>query len=116
MFDRCRSLYNVVDSSVGLVPVTFVDPVLDAITPEWNLLDPPGSKMVEEKCFKGPNAIYNAEKMKGLPCGVQVVGGKWEEERVIEIMKVVDAALGHRGFGPGEWTKRLEAAATTASI
>jgi len=25
----------------------------------------------------------------------------WEGERVVEMMKVVDAALGERGFGPG---------------
>ncbi len=62
--------------------------------------------MIEGTCFDGPKAVYNAEKMKGLPCGVQVVGGKWEEERVIEIMKVVDAALGPRGVGPGEWSKK----------
>ena len=45
--------------------------------------------------------MYDAEAMKGLPVSVQIVGKKWEEEKVIEMMKVVDAALGERGFGPG---------------
>ena len=28
------------------------------------------------------------------------LGTKWEDEKVIEMMKVVDDALGERGFGP----------------
>ena len=45
--------------------------------------------------------------MEGLPVGIQLVGGWGEEEKVIEGMKVVDQALGKRGFGPGEFTKRI---------
>lgn len=107
------SLYNVVDSTVGCVPVTFVDPLLDAVTPEWRALDAAGSYMIEKRVYSvegsKDKAIYDAEAMKGLPAGVQIVGGKWEEEKVIEMMKVVDRALGARGFGPGEFTKRRSA-------
>lgn len=44
--------------------------------------------------------------MKGLPVGVQVVGRKWEEEKVIAMMHVVDKVLEKKrtGFGPGSWT------------
>ena len=53
-------------------------------------------------------AAYNAKEMAGLPVGIQVIGGSWEEERVIELAKVVDNALGSRGFGPGEFAKRMK--------
>lgn len=41
--------------------------------------------------------------MHGIPVGVQIVGKPWEDEKVIEMMKVVDEALGKRDFGPGTW-------------
>lgn len=57
--------------------------------------------------------IYDVEKMKGLPVGVQVVGRKWEEEKVVGMMRVVDRALGNDTtgrFGAGS-SLRLEAGA-----
>lgn len=50
---------------------------------------------------KNRYALYDVEAMKGLPVGVQLVGRKWQEEKVVEMMKVVDQALGKRGFGAG---------------
>lgn len=54
------------------------------------------------------------EKMAGLPVGIQIVGKKWEEEKVLGMMRVVDRALGNnnnsRGFGAGS-SLRLEAGA-----
>ncbi|OBZ73562.1 putative amidase PB8B6.03 [Grifola frondosa] len=47
---------------------------------------------------------YDAAAMAGLPVGVQVVGRRWEEEKVLGMMRVVDGALGERGFGPGSWS------------
>jgi hypothetical protein len=98
-------LYNVVDTTAGVVPVTFVDPVIDAVTPEWLAKGQQGSPMVEDRVY-GKNGVYDAVSMKGLPVGIQIVGAAWEEEKVIEIMRVVDTLLGPRGFGPGEYTKR----------
>ncbi|GAA5870709.1 hypothetical protein JCM1840_006781 [Sporobolomyces johnsonii] len=109
-------LYNVVDSSVGLVPVSFVSPTLDALTPSWlstrRARAPAavgGSKLAEQRVY-GPRGagggVYDAQAMEGLPVGVQVVGAHWDEERVVELMKVVDRALGPRGFGPGEFVRR----------
>lgn len=99
-------LYNVVDSPVGTVPVTRVDPEVDELTEEWtdhSLGTGHGSLLLESLLYKGDGAFYNAKKMASLPVGVQVVGRKWEEEKVIEMMKVVDNALGKRNFGPGTW-------------
>ena len=100
-------LYNIVESPVGTIPVTKVDPERDDIPQDW--LDgkdrtKSSSPVLEYLLYnkKWP-AIYDAHRMAGLPVGVQVVGKKWEEEKVVEMMKVVDAALGKRSFGPGSW-------------
>jgi Asp-tRNA(Asn)/Glu-tRNA(Gln) amidotransferase A subunit family amidase len=49
--------------------------------------------------------IYDSESMHGLPVGVQVVGRKLEEEKVLAGMKVVRAALAAAGtvFKPGNF-------------
>ena len=98
--------YNVLDVPVGVVPITRVNPVTDQLTadfykPDSSLQTP----LIQRFLYKGDNAIYNAEKMAGLPVAVQVVGRKWEDEKVVEMMKVVDTAVGPRDFGPGSWAK-----------
>ncbi|GAA5998329.1 hypothetical protein JCM5350_007211, partial [Sporobolomyces pararoseus] len=111
-------LYNVVDSAVGLIPVTHVSSELDALTPEFYAKiasDSPsrGSKLVEGRVYGTSmdtpieKRIYDAKAMEGLPVGIQLVGGWGEEEKVIEGMKVVDNALGEREFGPGKFAKRV---------
>ncbi|KPV75250.1 uncharacterized protein RHOBADRAFT_26559 [Rhodotorula graminis WP1] len=99
--------WNVVDSTVGLVPVTRVDPILDTVDEAFlrRLEQEPGSSLVEKRVY-GSGGVYDALDMAGLPVGVQVVGRKYDEERVIELMKVVDAALGPRGFAPGDFAAR----------
>lgn len=42
---------------------------------------------------KGAYSVYDAEAMHGLPVGVQVIGLRFEEERVLQAMKVVEHAL-----------------------
>ena len=39
---------------------------------------------------------YDADKMHGLPVGVQVVGRAWEEERVLGIMGELEGLVGYR--------------------
>ncbi|KDQ18907.1 hypothetical protein BOTBODRAFT_28382 [Botryobasidium botryosum FD-172 SS1] len=95
--------YNLLDIPVGIVPVLRVDPAKDQLTDKWRATCVNhGSKILQGKLYDGPNAPYNPEKMKGLPIGVQIVGKKWEEEKVVAVMDVVDKALGPRGFGPGQ--------------
>jgi hypothetical protein len=108
-------VYNLIDSPVGVLPVTRVDPSKDMLTTtEWPQGERGGSWLVGSKC----KANYDPVKMKGLPVGVQVrdlfdkreergteinqqiAGRKWEDEKVLAIMDVVDQALGERGFGP----------------
>ncbi|THH09917.1 hypothetical protein EW145_g1672 [Phellinidium pouzarii] len=99
-------LYNVIDSPVGVVPVTRVDPAQDQLTDEW--MDGPGrgSRIFENELYKSKNAPYNPEQMKGLPVAVQIVGKSYEDEKVIAMMKIVDDALGPRSFGPDAWMQK----------
>ena len=103
-------LYNIVDSPVGNIPVTRVNPKLDALTEEWTVRGEgkgQGSSQVEARLYN-PGTVYDIETMAGLPIGVQIAGKSWEEEKVVEMMKVVDEALGERGFGPGSYRKWKE--------
>jgi Asp-tRNA(Asn)/Glu-tRNA(Gln) amidotransferase A subunit family amidase len=96
-------LYNVVDSPVGCIPVTRVDPMKDQLTDEWKNGPGFGSIMVEKAVY-AKDGYYDTEKMKGMPVGVQIIGKKWDDEKVLAMMHVVDQALGkERGFGPGKW-------------
>ena len=95
-------LYNIVDSPVGIVPVTRVDPGRDQVdTQQWKLQPGHGSNILEDLLYN--KGVYDAVKMKGLPVGVQIVGQPWEEEKVVAMMRIVDGALGKRNFGPGYW-------------
>ena len=99
--------YNLLDCPVGSVPVTRVNPKLDALPNGWltkTSINTTSSKEMD-KILYGEKWGYNADAMEGLPVGIQLVGRKWEEEKVVEMMKVVDAALGERGFGPDGWQK-----------
>lgn len=109
-------LYNVVEVPVGVVPITRVDPTKDQLTPDWYKVDSSRqTPLIQRFLYKGDNAIYNAEKMAGLPVAIQVVGKRWEDEKVIEMMKVVDEAVGPRDFGPGSWQRLKEKADGAAS-
>jgi hypothetical protein len=77
--------------------------VKDVLTAEWTAGPIDGSSEMEKRLFRGSKPVYDAEKMKGLPVGIQIVGKRWEDEKVLAMMKVVDDALGDRGFGPGAW-------------
>jgi Asp-tRNA(Asn)/Glu-tRNA(Gln) amidotransferase A subunit family amidase len=120
--------WNVVECPVGVVPVIRVDSKLDALPSDWleqehegPVLRPSGKREVVvetarpsymmERAVYGtgkrllqpldePVPVYDAEKMEGLPVGVQIVGRPWEDERVVHVMEVLDSALGERGFEP----------------
>jgi len=97
-------LYNVLDHPVGVVPVTRVDPAKDKLPEEWLTGPSLGSRILESGIYKSKIPVYNPEATKGMPVSIQVVGKKWEDEKVLAMMHVVDSALGKgRGFGPGSW-------------
>lgn len=99
-------MWNVIDATAGVLPVTFVDKTKDALPPDWTT-NVAGSKMALDRVY-GVGGAYDADKMDGLPVGVQVVAGTWEEEKCVGMMRVLDKALGERGFGPGAFVRRGE--------
>ena len=86
--------------------MTHVDPEKDKITEEWINGPDHGSVIWEGGLFTWKNGLYNPEEMKGIPVGIQIAGRKWEEKKLLAMMRVVDEALGKdRGFGPGSWDR-----------
>lgn len=98
-----------VDHAVGCIPVTRVDATKDQLTDEWISSPNLGSPLLEAGLYQGKNALYNPKQMDGMPVGVQIIGKRWEEEKVLGMMRVADKALGDRGFGPGSWDKTKKA-------
>lgn len=77
-------LWNLLDYTAGVMPVTKVTPVKDELAHDWK---PPNG------VARGAYKHYDAQRMEGLPCAVQVVGRRLEEEKVLGFMKVVEDAL-----------------------
>lgn len=53
-----------------------------------------------------------------MPVNIQVIGKRWEEERILGVMRVVEGAFERspreRGFGPGSWGTRMAGAGVPA--
>lgn len=81
-------MFNLLDYSAGVLPVTKVDKSLDKVDPKFK-----PSNRVE----KGAYSIYDADKMHGLPVGVQVVGKRLDEERTLKAMELVESSLKSNG-------------------
>ena len=78
------------DYSAGIIPVTHVDPIKDALPSTFNFKKLNG---VAQGAYKH----YDALAMAGLPVAVQVVGRRLEEEKVLAIMERVEDALDKHG-------------------
>ncbi|KAG5717680.1 Acetamidase [Termitomyces sp. T112] len=83
-------LFNLLDYSAGVLPVTHVSALQDELPPNFK---PRNS--IEESVYK----MYNAKAMDGLPVGVQVVGKRLEEEKVLCGMEIVEYCLCTEGIG-----------------
>lgn len=84
-------LWNVVDSTVGVVPVTRVNAEEDKLPESFaGKTASAGSRILSKICY---SEVYDSKAMQDLPVGVQVVAPAWEEERVLAMMRVVDDAL-----------------------
>lgn len=94
--------WNVVDSSVGVIPVTRVSRDLDELPAGWDVaIAKSSSPWLGKKLYHG---VYDADKMHGIPIGVQIVGPAWHEEKVLKMMTVLNEALETlhgQQFGPG---------------
>ncbi|PPQ94405.1 hypothetical protein CVT25_002493 [Psilocybe cyanescens] len=82
-------LFNLLDYSAGVLPITHVDKGLDQL----------GTFHARNAIERGAYLDYNADDMHGLPVGVQVVGQRLEEEKVMEGMKILEKLLRESGIG-----------------
>ncbi|CAG7557092.1 unnamed protein product [Fusarium equiseti] len=96
MHDACSScgytfMFNLLDYTAGVLPVTHVDKSQDQLPKDFNFKSLNG---VAQGAYK----LYDATAMHGLPVGVQVIGRRLEEEKVLAIMKRIGDALGDERF------------------
>ncbi|KII87664.1 hypothetical protein PLICRDRAFT_699214 [Plicaturopsis crispa FD-325 SS-3] len=78
------TLCNAMDYTTSVFPVTFVDPKLDQPHPPHDF-----HNHEDEAIYK----LYAPELFPGIPVGLQLIGKSQEEEAVIAMTEVVDAAL-----------------------
>jgi len=71
------------------MPITRVDSTLDKL---------PHAFRPRNKIETDAYTCYNADEMHGLPIGVQVVGRRLEEEKVLEGMKLIESVLKSNGI------------------
>lgn len=83
-------LFNLLDYSAGVIPVTHVDADLDRLPVTLKLGKLNG-------VARGAYKHYDAQKMAGLPVAVQLVGRRLEEEKTLALMQRVEKALEDRG-------------------
>ncbi|KAL2222342.1 acetamidase [Thermoascus aurantiacus ATCC 26904] len=84
-------LWNLLDYTAGVVPISRVDAAKDALgKPYRKALKELGA---DHAIARGAWMHYDAAKMAGLPTAVQVVGRRWEEEKVLGYMAAVEKAL-----------------------
>ncbi|KAF7523903.1 hypothetical protein G7054_g11587 [Neopestalotiopsis clavispora] len=84
-------LFNILDYTAGILPVTHVDKSLDQLPKDFKMNKLNG-------VARGAYKLYDAEAMHGLPVGVQIVGRRLEEEKVLAIMKRVEDSLGDKQY------------------
>lgn len=80
-------LFNLLDYSAGVIPVTKVDPVKDALSASDR------KATVTNGVARGAYKHYDSREMAGLPCAVQIVGRRLTEEKTLACMLVVEEAL-----------------------
>jgi fatty acid amide hydrolase len=95
-------LWNLLDYSAGVLPVSHVDAKKDALrAPYKTVLKQLGA---DNAIASGAWKHYDAAKMAGLPTAVQVVGRRWHEEKVLGYMAAVEKAL--EGYYDAETEER----------
>lgn len=78
------AIWNTLDYATAVFPVTRVDPKLDANKPPHTFL---GERDQAHYAMYDPETFWNA------PIGLQLIGRRDEEEAVIAMTEIVDAAL-----------------------
>ncbi|EJD42742.1 general amidase [Auricularia subglabra TFB-10046 SS5] len=78
------TVFNVLDYPAAVIPITRVDPVLDAPAEKHEF------RHVEDKVVY---EMYTPEKFENAPVGLQIVGRTQEDEAVIAMAEIVDVAV-----------------------
>jgi amidase len=88
-------LYNMLGNTTGVIPVSRVSREIDGIEDLDAWLKSKVSKDYDGKFYihKSSYSQYNADEMHGLPVAIQVVGRKFEEEKVAKGMELIDKIL-----------------------
>jgi len=76
------------------MPITFVDKNVDSLPADF-MSGPEYAQMND--ISRALHELYDADAMNGLPVGVQVIGRRLEEEKVLAGMQVVKNALAATG-------------------
>nr|XP_019003203.1 uncharacterized protein I203_04240 [Kwoniella mangroviensis CBS 8507]OCF66664.1 hypothetical protein I203_04240 [Kwoniella mangroviensis CBS 8507] len=75
---------NLNDYTASILPATQVDPARDPKPSRTDFIGEDDRKTYEQ---------YDPVFMKGAPCSLQIIGKKYEEEAVIRMTEIADAAL-----------------------
>ena len=75
------------------MPVTYVDCAQDSLPQDFRQ---DSAYVNMNDIARAVHDLYDADAMHGMPVGVQVVGGRFQEEAVIAGMKLIEHALGAR--------------------
>lgn len=71
------------------MPITHVDRTLDAQSPIFK-----ANNAIEAGAYE----MYDADIMHGVPIGVQIVGQRLQEEKVLEGMKIIERLLSGKAY------------------
>ncbi|KAG6379629.1 amidase signature enzyme [Boletus reticuloceps] len=81
-------LFNLLDYTAGVMPISHVKST-DVVSPSFR-----ARNAIERENYR----MYDATAMEGLPVGVQVVGKRLDEERVLEGMKLIEKLMKGAGL------------------
>jgi len=81
------SIWNFVNYAALSMPVTTVDEKLDAPDEDWL------NHQTRNPSDAFNHQQYDINLVKGMPVGVQVVGGKFGEENAIAVAKVIEQLM-----------------------
>ncbi|KAG6860721.1 hypothetical protein C0995_008164 [Termitomyces sp. Mi166 len=82
-------LFNLLDYTAGVLPVTHVNALQDELPRTFR-----PRNNIEKSVYK----MYDAKAMDGLPVGVQVIGKRLEEEKVLCGMNIIEYCLDLEGI------------------
>ncbi|KAI9740487.1 MAG: hypothetical protein M1834_005067 [Cirrosporium novae-zelandiae] len=81
------AIWNLLDYTALTIPASKVDPTLDQIGEEWKAYEGKYRSESDEFIYKQ----YDVELVKNMPVGLQVVTGRFGEEKAVGIAKLIES-------------------------